>query len=90
MTITAAGVFYGYLQRSSKSVWPTTLAHGVVNTCFDFFPLFTATTAPPALEYLAGETGLLTLAATGLGAIVILYRMRQRPRAQAARLPSGI
>jgi membrane protease YdiL (CAAX protease family) len=36
LTLTAAGVFYGYLQLSSKSVWPATLAHGAVNTAFDF------------------------------------------------------
>jgi membrane protease YdiL (CAAX protease family) len=89
VTITAAGVFYGYLQLTSKSVWPATLAHGVVNTSFDFFPFFTATTAPLALEYLAGETGLLTLIATGLAAGVILYRMRQRRVTQAVQLPSG-
>jgi membrane protease YdiL (CAAX protease family) len=89
VTLTAAGVFYGYLQLTSKSVWPATLAHGVVNTSFDFFPIFTATAAPLALQYLAGEKGLLTLAATGLSAAVILYRIRQRPRAQIVQLPSG-
>jgi membrane protease YdiL (CAAX protease family) len=89
VTITAAGVFYGYLQLNSKSVWPATLAHGVVNTSFDFFPLFTATAAPLALEYLAGETGLLTLAATGLGAGVILYRMRRRQATLPVRAPAG-
>src|SRR5215213_5753641 len=61
LTLTTAGVFYGYLRLTSKSVWPSTLAHGVINTAFDFFPLFTVTAAPLALEYLAGETGVLTL-----------------------------
>jgi membrane protease YdiL (CAAX protease family) len=88
VTLTSAGVFYGYLQLSSKSVWPATLAHGVVNTAFDFFRFFTVTATPLALEYLAGETGVLTLAATGLSAGVILYRLRQR-RGQAVQLPSG-
>jgi uncharacterized protein len=78
LTLTTAGVFYGYLQLSSKSVWPATLAHGAVNTAFDFFRFFTVTATPLALEYLAGETGVLTLAATVLAAGVILYRLRQR------------
>src|SRR4051812_29867759 len=71
LTLTAAGVFYGYLWLTSQSVWPSTLAHGVINTAFDFFPLFTITAAPLALGYLAGETGVLTLAATALSAGVI-------------------
>jgi uncharacterized protein len=90
LTITAAGVFYGCLQLASKSVWPATLAHGVINTFFDFFPIFTVTAAPLALEYLAGETGVLTLVATALGAGVILYRLRQRRGTLAVRLPSGV
>jgi CAAX protease family protein len=90
LTITAAGVFYGYLQLASKSVWPATLAHGVINTFFDFFPIFTVTAAPLALEYLAGETGVLTLVATALGAGVILYRLRQRRGTLAVRLPLGV
>jgi uncharacterized protein len=90
LTLTTAGVFYGYLQLTSKSVWPSTLAHGVINTAFDFFPLFTVTAAPLALEYLAGETGLLTLAATALSAGVILYRLRQRRSSLAVQLPAGV
>ena len=34
LTLTFAGVFYGYLRLSSKSIWPPTLAHGVINTSF--------------------------------------------------------
>lgn len=90
LTLTAAGVFYGYLRLTSKSVWPSTLAHGVINTAFDFFRLFTVTAAPLALEYLAGETGVLTLAATALAAGLILYRLWQRRGTLAAQLPSGV
>jgi uncharacterized protein len=90
LTLTAAGVFYGYLRLSSKSVWPSTLAHGVINTAFDFFPMFAVTAAPLALSYLAGETGVLTLAATALSAGVILYQLRQRRGALAVRVASGV
>ena len=90
LTLTSAGVFYGYLQLTSKSVWPSTLAHGVINTAFDFFRLFTITAVPLALEYLAGETGVLTLAATALCAGMILYRLRQRRGALAVRVASGV
>jgi membrane protease YdiL (CAAX protease family) len=90
LTLTTAGVFYGYLQLTSRSVWPATLAHGTINTAFSFFALFTATASPLALEYLAGETGVLTLAATALSAGVILYRLRQRRGKLAVQLRSAV
>jgi membrane protease YdiL (CAAX protease family) len=90
LTLTFAGVFYGYLRLSSKSVWPPTLAHGVINTSFEWLALFTATASPVALELLVGEKGLLTLAATGLTAAVILYWLRQRPGTLEDLLPAGV
>jgi membrane protease YdiL (CAAX protease family) len=90
VTLTFAGVIYGYLRLGSKSVWPPTLAHAVINTCFEWFALFTATASPLALELLVGETGLLTLAVTGLIAGFILYWLRQRPGKLDERLPGGM
>jgi uncharacterized protein len=80
LTLMAAGVFYGYLQLSSRSVWPATLAHGAINTFFDLFALVTVTTSPLALSYLAGETGVLTLIATAVAAGWLLYRLGQGRR----------
>ena len=90
LTLTAAGVFYGYLRLSSKSVWPATLAHGAINWFFALFAGLTVTASPLALEYLAGETGVLTLVATALGAGVILYRLRPRRGTLAIHLPAGV
>ena len=90
LTLTTAGVFYGYLQLRSKSVWPATLAHGTINLSFNLFASFTVTASPLALEYLVGETGVLTLAATALCAGVILYRLRQRRGTLAVQLPAGV
>jgi len=89
VTLTAAGVFYGYLRLTSKSVWPATLAHGVINTSFEWFAMFTITASPLALEYLAGETGILTLLATVLTAGFILYRLWQRRNNLAVHVPSA-
>ena len=89
LTLTTAGVFYGYLQLTSKSVWPATLAHGTINLSFELFAELTVSTSPLALEYLAGETGVLTLVATTLSAAVLLYRLRQRRSSLAVQLPSG-
>jgi uncharacterized protein len=81
LTLTAAGVFYGYLQLTSRSVWPATLAHGAINTSFPLFAIFTITASPLALAYLAGEMGVLTLIATAIGAGWLLYRLGQGRRA---------
>ena len=89
LTLTAAGVFYGYLQLTSGSVWPTTLAHGAINRLLDLFKMFTVAALPVVLEYLAGETGVLTMAATALFAGFFLYRLRRRQSTLAVQLPSG-
>jgi membrane protease YdiL (CAAX protease family) len=89
LTLTTAGVFYGYLQLNSKSVWPATLAHAVINTSFEWFAIFTITASPLALQFLVGEKGVLTLVATTLSAGVILYRLRQRRGALAIHQPAG-
>jgi membrane protease YdiL (CAAX protease family) len=87
LTLTFAGVFYGYLRLGSRSIWPSTLAHGVINTSFEWLALFTATASPLALEYLVGETGLLTLLATALSAGLILYWLHRRPGIRPAEPP---
>ena len=76
LTLTAAGIFYGYLRLQSGSVWPAALAHGAFNT---FWGMFTALTVavglPLTLEYLAGETGLFTLVGVVVMMGWLLYRM---------------
>jgi uncharacterized protein len=89
MTLTAAGVFYGSLQLGSGSVWPTTLAHGAINTYFNWFAMCTVAASPLALEYLAGETGVLTLAGTALAAVWLVRRLRSSRSSAAVPLPSG-
>jgi membrane protease YdiL (CAAX protease family) len=83
-TLTLAGVFYGYLRLSTESVWPSTLAHGAFNSFWSTFTAFTVTTSPLALEYLAGETGILPLSATGIVAGWVLYRLNRGTRSVRA------
>ncbi len=71
----------------SASVWPTTLAHGSVNACFNMFKMFTVTGSPFVLEYLAGETGVLTLIATAAVAGGLLYRLGRQPRVARQAFP---
>jgi uncharacterized protein len=78
LTMTAAGVFYGYLRLKSGSVWPPALAHSAFNT---FWATFTALTLPAAwplaLEYLAGESGILTLGGVVVMASWLVYRFNR-------------
>ncbi|HEY2388859.1 MAG TPA: CPBP family intramembrane glutamic endopeptidase [Candidatus Binatia bacterium] len=77
-TLTAAGVCYGYLRLTTASVWPAAIAHGSFNVMWERLQASTVTTSPLALEYLAGESGVLTLAAL-VGAAVWLARRLPLP-----------
>lgn len=83
LTLAAAGVFYGYLRLASASTWPAAVAHGAFNTFWNQFTgLTVAVGSPLLLEYLAGESGLLTLIGTALLAGWLLYRSpRSKPQA---------
>ena len=83
LTLTFAGVIYGYLRLCSRSILPSTVAHALINTAFEWLALFTATSSPLGLELLVGERGLLTLAATALIAGFMLYSLRRRAGALA-------
>lgn len=78
LSITVAGVFYGYLRLTSDSVWPAAIAHRAVNTIQDQFATLTVTVSPLALEYLAGESGVFTLIGIILIAGWLLYRLNQQ------------
>lgn len=80
LSLTAAGVFYGYLRLTSKSVWPAALAHGAFNMFWTTFAAMTvAVVSTDVLEYWAGESGVITLIQVTLGATWLIYRLRQQP-----------
>jgi membrane protease YdiL (CAAX protease family) len=81
LTLTAAGLFYGYLRLISGSVWPAALAHGVVNTTWAALSGITLAGASPLLlEYLAGESGLLILIGVSLLSAWLLYRLQRKEK----------
>jgi membrane protease YdiL (CAAX protease family) len=77
-TLTIAGALYGYLRLTTASVWPAALAHSAHNMFWFVFSSFTVTTSPLATEYLAGESGLLTIIGYALVAGWLLYRLNKR------------
>ncbi|HKJ53925.1 MAG TPA: CPBP family intramembrane glutamic endopeptidase [Gammaproteobacteria bacterium] len=80
MTLTLAGVYYGYLRLRSGSVWPAVLAHATFNQVWMTLDRMTSSTAPLATEYLAGECGLLTLLAVSIIAWDLLRRLAIDPQ----------
>jgi membrane protease YdiL (CAAX protease family) len=80
LTLTAAGVFYGYLRLTSESVWPAALAHGAFNMFWTTFAAMTvAVASADVLEYWAGESGVITLIEVTLFAGWLIYRLGRQP-----------
>jgi membrane protease YdiL (CAAX protease family) len=85
LALTAAGVFYGYLRLTSQSVWPAAIAHTSLNITVEQLTTVTIAASPLAMEYLLGESGLLTLIGIIAVAGWLLYRLsRREPTATAA------
>jgi uncharacterized protein len=76
LLITAAGVFYAWLKDRSGSVWPVAIGHTFANTTFDWgFAAFASTTSG-SLAFVAGETGVATVATVTVLALVLLKTAR--------------
>lgn len=79
LTLTMAGVFYGYLRLTSNSVWPAALAHGAFNMFLSTFTAITvAVGSADVLEYWAGESGVITLVIVALVAGWMIYRLQRQ------------
>jgi len=61
VTLTLAGILFGYLRFTTGSVWPCAIAHAVYNVAWDVLTGFTAASSPETLEYVAGESGILAI-----------------------------
>src|ERR687893_1890623 len=69
-TVVAASFVFGYLRIYAGSVWPASIAHAVHNVAWSTLGALTATSSPAVVnEYLAGDNGILILAATAAVAV---------------------
>jgi uncharacterized protein len=64
ITLTLAGVFYGFLRNWTGSVWPVAIAHGAANQAWNISNQASQTQSPIVLEYVGGESGIIMI--TGL------------------------
>lgn len=79
LTLTAAGVIYGYIRLAADSLWLPTIFHGAFNSFWDLFSSITIAVSPVAVQYLSGEAGLLTFLGTAVAAAYFIYRLQHRP-----------
>jgi membrane protease YdiL (CAAX protease family) len=81
VTLTAAGVLYGYVRILGDSLWPAVLTHALVNTTWAFWRVMTvAIISAEALEYWSGETGIfMVILITGVAGW-LLYRINRQPQ----------
>jgi membrane protease YdiL (CAAX protease family) len=81
LTLTAAGVFYGYVRLSGASLWPAVLGHTFVNATWAFWRVVTVPVVSiAALEYWAGESGVFSLIEIVILAGCILYMINRQGR----------
>ena len=79
ITLTLAGVLYGYLRLTTESVWPAAIAHSSFNIFWDRFNSFTVTDSPVAMEYWFGESGIITIVALAAAVIWLWKRVPSAP-----------
>ncbi len=61
VTLTLAGVFYGFLRVWTGSIWPVAIAHGAANGAWNLFEKTNTTKTPLILEFLGGESGVIVI-----------------------------
>lgn len=86
VTLTLAGVFYGFLRVWTGSIWPVAIAHAAANNAWEIMTELSKTTSPLVLEYVGGESGLLMIAALLIVDIGLIRYMRSagfRPKLSA-------
>lgn len=85
-TVTAVGVFLGWLRLRTGSVWPAVLAHSAHNVAVAWSADALAGDAAMT-EHLAGESGVVTLLAYAALAVVLARTVRRTSPSTAAARP---
>ena len=88
VSLTAVGMFLGYLRLRTGSVWPAVLGHSAHNSIWAAFAAFSAGSSPLASEYLAGESGVLVLLGYAALGGWLMYTLTRRSRQQARLQPA--
>ena len=76
VTLTLAGIFYGFLRIWTGSVWPVAIAHAAANMAWEIMMEMTQTKSPLVLEYVGGESGLIMIGGLLIFSFVFIRYMR--------------
>jgi uncharacterized protein len=74
VTLTLAGVWYGWLRLWSGSIWPVSLAHSAFNNLGETVAGVVVVTSPAMMAYVTTETGVVTMIILVLVAGYLLTR----------------
>src|SRR4029453_7852500 len=74
VTLTLAGVWYGWLRLWSGSIWPVSLSHSAFNNLMAGAAGLTIATSPAMMAYVTTETGVVTMIILVLVAAYLLTR----------------
>jgi uncharacterized protein len=61
ITLTLAGVWYGWLRLWSGSIWPVSLSHSTFNNLMEGVAGVAIATSPAMMAYVTTETGVVTM-----------------------------
>lgn len=76
VTLTLAGVFYGFLRLWTGSVWPVAIAHAAANMAWELMTEMTETKSPLVLEYVGGESGLIMIGGLMIFSFIFIRYMK--------------
>ena len=74
VTLTLAGVWYGWLRLWSGSIWPVSLSHSAFDNLMETVAGVAVTTSPAMMAYVTMETGVVTMIIMVLVAGYLLTR----------------
>ena len=74
VTLTLAGVWYGWLRLWSGSIWPVSLSHSAFNNLMETTAGLAIATSPATMAYVTTETGVVTMIIMVLVSAYLLTR----------------
>jgi membrane protease YdiL (CAAX protease family) len=77
VTLTLAGVFFGFLRLWTGSVWAVAIAHAAANMAWEIMTEMTQTKTPLVLEYIGGESGVIMIVGLTVFSFFIICYMRR-------------
>jgi uncharacterized protein len=76
LTVTLAGIFYGFLRIWTGSVWPVAIAHAAANEAWNISNQVSQTKSAAVLEYIGGESGIIMIGGLVVINVVLVRVMR--------------